>query len=201
MNHRTALCTLAATLLLAACALPGAKDVPLATYDFGPAPLAAKPDQTQSSLRPTLIVADVVAPAWLDANFMFYRLAYSNVQQPMPYAHSRWAMSPPQLMTQRAKLRLARFANVLSAGDASQGSLLRLEMQEFSQIFDTPGSSRGMLHMRASLIAKGAVLAQRSFALAPAAPTANAAGGVQALTEASDRMLDELAAWLEVQLR
>src|SRR6476661_2501790 len=55
---------------------------------------------------PALSVAEVNAPAWLDSQMMFFRLAYANDQQPRPYAASRWSMPPSQLFGQRLKSRI-----------------------------------------------------------------------------------------------
>ena len=106
-------------------------------------------------------------------------------------------MAPAQLLQQRARQRLARFANVLSVGDTSQELLLKLELDDYSQVFDSEQASRVQVRLRASLIANGRFLAQRSFAANRPAPTANAAGAVRGLAGATDALLDELARWVE----
>jgi cholesterol transport system auxiliary component len=77
---------------------------------------------------------------------------------------------------------------------------LRLELEEFSQLFDTPEASSGVLRLRATLTQRGAsgeaLLAQRSFIARQSAPTADASGGVHALTVATDQVAQDIEAWL-----
>ena len=77
---------------------------------------------------------------------------------------------------------------------------LRLELEEFSQLFDAPGASSGVLRLRATLSQRGAggeaLLAQRSFIARQSAPTADASGGVRALTAATDQVVKDIEAWL-----
>lgn len=192
------LCSLAGSLLLAGCAAPGAGQAPVATYDLGPVPDEIPTAATTAAARRlTVVLAEVQAPAWLDSRYITYRLGYADALQPRPYAQARWAMAPAQLLQQRARQRLARFANVLSVGDTSQELLLKLELDDYSQVFDSEQASRVQVRLRASLIANGRFLAQRSFAANRPAPTANAAGAVRGLAGATDALLDELARWVE----
>jgi hypothetical protein len=48
---------------------------------------------------------------------MFYRLAYQNPENPLPYAQSQWGMSPTALLTQRLRSSLA--ASWFSASSSS----------------------------------------------------------------------------------
>ena len=78
---------------------------------------------------------------------------------------------------------------------------LHLELEEFSQLFETPDKSSGVLRLRATLTQRGAagetLLAQRSFVVQQAAPTPDASGGVRALTGATDQAIQEIEVWLE----
>lgn len=77
---------------------------------------------------------------------------------------------------------------------------LRLELEEFSQLFDAPDASSGVLRLRATLTQRGAsgeaLLAQRNFIARQNAPTADASGGVRALTAATDQVVEDIEAWL-----
>jgi hypothetical protein len=77
---------------------------------------------------------------------------------------------------------------------------LRLELEEFSQLFDAPDTSNGVLRLRATLSQRGAsgeaLLAQRSFIARQSASTADASGGVRALTAATDQVVKDIEAWL-----
>jgi cholesterol transport system auxiliary component len=83
-----------------------------------------------------------------------------------------------------------------------QGPLhhLRLELEEFSQLFDAPDTSSGVLRLRATLSQRSpggeVLLGQRSFITRQVAPTADASGGVRALTAATDQVIQDIETWL-----
>jgi cholesterol transport system auxiliary component len=98
---------------------------------------------------------------------------------------------------------------LLNAGDSLLSSTksaptpplnLRLELEEFSQLFDTPEHSTGLLRLRATLTQISPtgqqLIAQRSFTLQRPAPSPDAPGGVQALSEASEAVALEVGAWV-----
>lgn len=184
--------SLVAVLLLTACIVPEPAVRPQA-YDFGPPPAATGPAVAHAAV---VQVMDVQAPRGMDGNYVQYRLAYADAQALKPYASSRWAMAPTQLLTQRLKQRLAMQGGVVSSGDALSALLLKTELEQFDQVFDTASASRGVVRLRATLIKDRRLLAQRTFIVTRDAPSADAQGGVQALGAASDAMLGELAAWV-----
>lgn len=79
--------------------------------------------------------------------------------------------------------------------------MLHLDIDEFSQQFQSADASRGVLRLRASLLRSGSgaeqVLAQREYLIERPAPGADAAGGVQALAAATDAAVTELVQWLK----
>ena len=87
---------------------------------------------------------------------------------------------------------------------ASLPVLLRVELEEFSQLFESPSASTGLLRLRATAMQASPqgekLLGQRSFIAQRPAPSADAAGGVRALTAAADAVVDEVDQWLQ-QLR
>lgn len=180
----------ACCLLLSACA--SAPQRP-ALYDLGPLPA-----QQALPALPPLALAAVSSPAWLDGHRMFYRLAYDSPQQPRAYAYARWTMSPAQLLEQRLKARIAAAGGVPLA--ASEGAMnvpvLRIEADDFSQVFDSPNASRVRVSLRASVYRGRVLLAHKAFVQEPAAASADAAGGAAALAAASDRVSADLIAWL-----
>ena len=82
--------------------------------------------------------------------------------------------------------------------------LLRVELEEFSQLFESPSASTGLLRLRATALQASPqgekLLGQRSFIVQRPAPSADAAGGVRALTAATDAVVQEIDLWLQ-QLR
>ncbi|HAT29811.1 MAG TPA: ABC transporter, partial [Janthinobacterium sp.] len=147
---------------------------------------------------PALVVADVSGPAWLDSERMYYRLLYADVQQARPYARNRWNTAPLQLLSQRLKSRIAQSGvKVLGLTDAAASvMLLRVDVDDFSQNFDTPASSSAQVTLRASVFGGHRLIDQKTFSRKVAAASADAPGGARALAEASDAVAADIIAWL-----
>ncbi|NRR34287.1 membrane integrity-associated transporter subunit PqiC [Oxalobacteraceae bacterium] len=184
-----------AVMLLGACASKGPTP---AHFDFGPMPASAHTTPAPAHPLAAIVVADVSGPAALDSERMQYRLLYADARQARPYAYNHWSGTPLQLLTQRLKGRFAQAGvKVLAVTDAAASlPLLRIEAEDFSQEFDSASSSHGRISVRASLFRGHLLLDQRSFSRSRPAPSADAAGGAQALAEASDALSADLLAWL-----
>jgi len=200
-----------AALLLAACSALPDKPLRAALYDFGPGPLSI-PATTRQAALPPLALADITPPGGaLDNQAVLYRLTYANAQQLQPYSQARWSMPPAQLVRQRLREALTRNRAVFTAGEgpalnrgANQGVLprtLKLELEEFSHLFDAPNSSVGLIRMRATLVettpSGEKLLAQRNFTVQRPAPSPDAPGGVHALRDATDAAIEEVSQWLQ----
>ena len=186
----------AAALLLCCALLPGCAGIkkPQAElYDMGLA--TAAPNMPA---LPPMALAEVNVPEWLDSPAIFYRLAYDSARQPRPYADSRWSMSPAQLFAQRLKSRMSQAGGtLLSASDGATGiPLLHLDADEISQVFDSPERSSGLVAMRLSVLNGRRLLGQKSFVRRMPAPSADAAGGVEAIAVASDAVIADMLQWL-----
>ena len=99
-------------------------------------------------------------------------------------------------------------ANQAAVRQPSQGrlpSVLRVQLEEFSQVFSSAQDSAGVVRLRVVLadpaMTGETVVAQRVFVAGPRAPRPDAAGGARALAEATAQLADELAAWLRQQGR
>lgn len=204
---------LTAALLLAGCSALPDKPTRRAQYDFGPGPVAPAPMDRRAPLAP-LALADVEADGPLEAGTaVLYRLGYADAQQLRPYAQARWSMPPAQLVRQRLREQLGQRRTIVSAGEGAamlrnegrQPLVLRVELEEFSQLFTAPGSSAGLVRLRATVVdnlpAGEQVLAQRQVIVQRPSATADAAGGVRALAEATDAAAAELSQWLETVAR
>lgn len=186
-------------LLLSCAALPD-KPARSLIYDFGPGPLNLPLSSAASTQLPTITLGEIEAPASLDSSAMLYRLIYANATQLQPYALARWSMPPAQLLRQRLREGLESQRPVLNPSTHPSGLVLRLELEEFAQLFDTPERSSGSIRLRATLLrVDGGVerlLGQRRFAVQRPAASADAPGGVRALASATDAAIQELAHWL-----
>ncbi|MGA3252351.1 MAG: ABC-type transport auxiliary lipoprotein family protein [Paraburkholderia sp.] len=178
--------------VLAGCAAnPAAPDV---RYDLGPAPQAAT-----SGAMPAVKVLEVTAPETLTSDKLIYRLSYADAQQTASYANSHWTMAPSELLTQRLRNALSQRGTVLTGSDGVSAPVLRVDLSEFEQIFDSQTQSHGAVTARATVTQGGKVLAQHTFAASAPASSADAAGAAQALATASDDLVAQISAWLGAQ--
>ncbi len=180
---------LLAALLLSACVGGAGNSVPSVTYDFG-LPVARL---AVGGTWPGLSL-EVRSQSWFDSTNVDYRLAYADPLTRRQYVGSRWAGAPAQLIAQRLRQQLG----VVSAtANSATDCLIRVELQEFSQVFDSPQSSRGVLTASVSLIdGKRRVVAERLAVIDKPALGADASGGVQALVAASTEFGRLLSDWL-----
>jgi cholesterol transport system auxiliary component len=187
--------------LLAACSMAPQSRDGVASYDFG---LALTDKEANPRLQYDLVVGAVSAPSWMDGAGIHYRLAYQDAARPQPYAQSRWVMPPAALLGQRLRAGIARAskAAVFTPADNVRVEYsLRLELDEFSQVFDAVDRSRAVVQLRASLIRNRAVVAQQNFSIEQAAASPNAEGGVRALIAASDAVGNSLIDWLAANMK
>jgi cholesterol transport system auxiliary component len=187
--------------LLGGCAMGPKSGDGMARYDFG---LLRADKEANPRLEHPLLVAAVSAPAWMDNAGIYYRLAYQDATRPQAYAQSRWVMPPAALLGQRLRASIARAnkAAVFTPADGVRADYtLRVELEEFSQVFDTADKSRAVVRLRASLIRNRGVVAQQGFGIERASATPNADGGVQALIAASDEAGSSLIDWLAANMK
>lgn len=206
-------------LFLSACNLPRPAQSPV-VYDFGPGARQPMPTNRMAPLPP-LEVSAPRANAALAGQAVLYRLAYADEQALKPYTLARWSMPPAQLIDQRLREQLGLRRAVLGTGELmaataarrgassalatpSAGSAsalnLRLELEEFSQLFEAQDQSTGLLRLRATLMRRSpagdTLLGQRTFIVQKPAATADAAGGVRALAAAADQAVSDIEGWL-----
>ncbi len=165
-------------------------------YDLGP---SARPLSSADRMG-VIKMLDVSAPDMLSSDHLIYRLAYVDARRFSSYANSRWTASPAQLLTARLRSTLAARGTVLERSDSAPAPVLKIELEEFEQVFDGPAESHGAVTARATLSRDGKVLGQRTFVARAPASTQDAAGAAFALAMASDALVAQLAAWLGVHV-
>ena len=191
---------LAATL--AGCSLGPEKKDAAATYDLSGAPIAAA---SKTRIRATLLVQPVAAPGWLESNAIVYRLNYQDAARQLNYANSRWAAPVASLVAQRLRAQLAAASDsgIVNLADSARADYaLRVELEEFSQVFDTAETSRAVIVARASLVnvPRRSLQAQKTFTIDRPAAGANAESGVRALSAGSAELVDAIVAWTAASL-
>ncbi|PVY76201.1 cholesterol transport system auxiliary component [Cupriavidus alkaliphilus] len=192
---RAALLIFSAGLALSGCALT--RGEPTITYDLGPAVAAntaAGTGNPAPAALPKLRVAQTDGPNWLEGNALFYRLQYAQAQRLQAYATQRWVMSPTRLFDERLREAVAARGTLGWSGDSSVPAL-KVDLLEFDQVFDSATTSEGVVRLRATVYRHG-MLGQQTFEARRPAPSADGAGGVKALAEASDAVIAALLDWI-----
>lgn len=201
---------LGALVWLAGCSSLPSSPTALVRYDLGHPPAL----QTARADLPAIALAPVQAPLLSDGSTgMRYRLAYADAQVLHTYAQARWSTPPASMVQQRMREHLGQSGRVVLSADAGdlpplvQGRpvpVLRLALEEFSQVFRSPAESEGWVRIRATLVdptQKGDVLmAQQVFDVRQPAAAANASGGVEALARAVDAIGQQVQPWLHTVL-
>lgn len=200
-----------ACLWLAGCSVLPRPPAQPVRYDFGPvdATAAGAAAAAPRTPRPAIALAEIEAPGLRDSETsVLYRLAYAESQVVRPYQLARWTLPPAQLVQQRLSSGLGRERAVLLGGDGTaqpkvQGqtpAVLKVELEEFSHVFRSPQDSIGWVRLRATLVDRQAqgdvLLGQSTFVAQQPAASPDAAGGVRALTQATDKVVVDLQEWL-----
>lgn len=176
-------------LALSACSVGGRNLSPVRTYDFGVSP----PLQSARSVLPGLAL-EVRSPSWFDSLGIDYRLNQDDPLRLREYADSRWAVNPGVLVAQRLRQSLGASS---SLGGMPAPCLLRVELQEFSQVFESSSDSRGLLQGELVLIdSQRQRLAVEHFFIEKPAATPDARGGVGALILAVNELGEFTSNWL-----
>lgn len=176
-------------LVLSACSVGSRNLSPVLTYDFGVSPPLQSTRTSWSDLA-----LEVRSPSWFDSLGIDYRLNQDDPLRLREYADSRWAVNPGVLVAQR----LRRFLGASSlAGGMPAACLLRVDLQEFSQVFESLSDSRGLLQGELVLVdSQRQRLAIQHFVIERPAPTPDARGGVGALVLAVNDLGEFTSNWL-----
>lgn len=183
---RTALVALVVLMFSAGCTSLFPAQPPAVVFDLG------EPPRLEQS--PMLIPGriEVRAPSWLDTPAMQYRLAYQLPASRDAYIASKWA-APPAEMMQRM------IARTLGIGDdPARPCRLRVELDEFVQVFKDPQVSESRVFARVELIDArgGARLASTEFEISQAAASPDARGGVAAHQNGVSKFISGTVNWL-----
>lgn len=195
LSSASTVCVLALAFSMLAGCVGTSRPIANVRYDLGPPPAAP----AGAGSMPAIKVLAVSAPETLASDKLVYRLSYADVQQTASYASSHWAMAPSELLTLRLRNALSQRGTVLTGADGVSAPVLKVDLDEFEQVFDSQTQSHGAVTARATLTHHGKVLAQQTFTARAPASSADAAGGAQALAVASDDLVAQISAWLGSQ--
>jgi cholesterol transport system auxiliary component len=198
-NALSRLAWLSCCLVLAACATPQAP-TPKAVFDFGP--ILALPTTNLAAKLPIaapISLSEIDSGAGLDSTALLYRLGYADAQQLRPYAQARWSVPPSQLIWARLRDAFAVHGPVLGPAPMTPW-VLKVELEEFSQLFVSPQASLGMIRLRATLFQADRLVAQTNILVRTNAPSPDASGGVKALTAAADDAVAQMVRWARQEM-
>lgn len=190
----------ATALVIAACATQAPE--PPTKYRLAVGQVEAEAGQGPEGSRPPLRVARVEGPSWARKRTMYYQLGFRTPAVLGWYGRSRWAEPPTVMLGRAVRSGLAasgRWRAILDADDRARAPLrLHVELRRFMQVFPEPDRVFGRLRARVVLLEEetGRLAGQRTFSYRVAGPSADAPGGVQALSEAATRFCEDLLSWL-----
>ena len=172
---------------LAACFTAGKRgETSIAVYDLG------LPTRIDAPVRKIPMAVEVRAPLWFDSLGIGYRLTYAEPARLREYARARWAGPPAQLI----QLKLVRELGLVGAGQGRASCVLRVDITEFSQVFETATASQAVLQGRIQWLDRSrARLVEQGFAFTQSADTPDSKGGVAALTATLEQLTKAVGGW------
>lgn len=123
------------------------------------------------------------------------------------YLYSRWSDTPASLIERSLTSSLQErgiFGILLSPTSTARSSyILESDLNAFYHRFHDDGTSEGYIDITYRLIESDnkKVIASKRFVITSPSLSADAKGGVTALTDATRRLCDESALWLEMHLK
>lgn len=171
---------------LAACVGINKTKQNMAVYDFG----LSVSNENNQQITSKLLFEEPIAAESLNHNKIRYRLNYQNPSRVFFYTESRWATTPPELLSSKLTT-LAHMANT------TKNCSLKLKIEVFDHVFQSATASEGIVQLSAQLVEKKSqkiILAQLITESAPSS-TPNAQGGAAALQMASENALKKAINW------
>lgn len=202
LQHLSVCLAVSVAMLMCAGCVSAARNDVIRHYDLGPVVAAAGTGMPSHGTGKVLQIAALATPPWLAGTAMHYRLLYRDEQQLAAYAQSDWLAPPATLLEPILRSAIAAGGDwraVIGPRDPAQAdATLHIRLDDFSQVFSQPQDSAAVIDATTTLIDNhdDHVLAQRHFHVEVAAPTADAAGGAEALGEASRELVTQLRNWL-----
>ncbi len=171
---------------LAACVSINKTKQNMAVYDFG----LSIPNESDQQIISKIFLDEPVAVESLKHNKVRYRLNYQNPLRVFYYAESRWAATPSELFSNM----LNRMVNVAKNPMTCS---LKLKIEAFDQVFQTPSASEGFVQLSVFLIEKKSqkVISSQLITESVSSTSPNAQGGTVALQQASENTLKKVIDW------
>lgn len=163
----------------------------VAVYDFGlSVPSEGNQSESNQQLTLKILLDEPVAAESLNHNKIPYRLNYQNPLRVFYYSESRWAAKPSELFSSK----LSKMVNVAKN---SMPCSLKLKIEAFDHVFQTPSASEGFVQLSVSLIEKKSkkIISSQLITESVTSTSPNAQGGTVALQQASEHALKKVINW------
>lgn len=165
--------------------------------DLGSATVTPK---TGLPKNPAVAVPAAASAVLLNETMVVWRVGDNG--QPQSYTTYQWVAPPARLITQRVVDRLSLQGAVLQQSVGVDFPQVRLNLQRFEQTFSPDGaSSKGNLTLQVVLMRGTKVVDQLLLDISVPAVTQDAPGGADALRQATDQAVEQMAQWLTTALK
>jgi cholesterol transport system auxiliary component len=158
----------------------------IAVYDFG----LTVPSENNQQITSKIILEEPVSIASLNHNKIRYRLNYQNPSRIFFYTESRWAAKPSELFSNMLSKTVNVARNPMTCN-------LKLKIEAFDQVFQTPSASKGFVQLKVFLIEKKSqkIISSQLITESVKSTSSNAEGGTVALQQASENTLKKVINW------
>lgn len=162
--------------------------------------LGAPPVMTvELAPRQAIVLAPVGAARSLESDGVIWRLGDDGM--PNRYATFRWSSTPATLLRERMLQQLSLQGPVLMESLGDGLPVLRVSLMQFEQVYAADGQqNQGVVTLQAILTRQGNVLGQFRMTERQSALDNSAPAGAAALRLATDRLIEQLAQWIEKTL-
>ena len=163
----------------------------VAIYDFGLF-VPSEGNQSESNQQLTLKIwlDEPVAAESLNHNKIRYRLNYQNPLRVFYYTESRWAATPSELFSNK-------LSQMVNLPKNPTNCSLKLKIEAFDHVFQTPSASEGFVQLSVSLIEKKSkkIISSQLITESVTSTSSNVQGGTVALQQASENALKKVINW------
>ncbi|MEN8131778.1 MAG: ABC-type transport auxiliary lipoprotein family protein [Pseudomonadota bacterium] len=186
------------TSTLSGCSLIPARPPLLARHDFGPPPQHAQ--TVDFSTQERLLLNGFSAPEWLKTTSIQYRLLYDDPTRLRAYAYHQWLAPPSKLMEQRWQEQGATQGHNTTTNTGLLGYRLKVELNRFEQVFDSPDAARVVIQARAMVMKPDQakpVMERLLTAQRESAPDVQ--GAIESLASLADTLITDIRQWAKLR--
>ena len=158
----------------------------VAIYDFG----LSIPSESNQQLTLKIWLDEPVVAESLNHNKIRYRLHYQNHLRVFYYSESRWAATPAELFS-------SKLSQMVNLPKNPTNCSLKLKIEAFDHVFQTPSASEGFVQLSISLIEKKSkkIISSQLITESVTSTSSNVQGGTVALQKASENALKKVINW------